>query len=783
MIKKHYAERIRVRGLVQGVGFRPTVWNLANDLKLLGAVWNDAEGVLIDAVGDPDQINQLVQSLEKQPPPLAKIECIERTLLTDISSYSQFSIIESQRGVVQTGIVPDAATCWACITDIFEPDNRRYGYAFTNCTHCGPRLSIVKSIPYDRATTSMATFQQCERCLSEYRDPANRRFHAQPNACPACGPKLWLEDAAGPLQDCSESLQVIQRTAELIKSGAIIAIKGIGGVHLACDAVNEQAVTRLRTRKHRYHKAFALMAKDSVMIARFAKLASAEEDLLKSAAAPIVILEQTGSEQLAAGVAPGQNTLGFMLPYSPLHHLLMAQLDNPIILTSGNKSDEPQVISNGSARDRLSDIADYWLLNDRDIVNRLDDSVVRLVDQKRCTLRRARGYAPEPLTLPSGFENAPAILALGGELKNTFCLIKQNKAIVSQHMGDLENAATLTEYQRTLELYSKLFEHVPDMVVIDRHPNYLSSQWGESLAADSDIPLVKVQHHHAHIASVMAEHGYPLYGTQVLGIALDGLGMGQDDSLWGGEFLKVSYLESERLAHFKPVAMLGGAKAMYEPWRNTLAYLMSSFDWEILAKKYTELELIAFLQAKPIANLQQMIQRGLNSPLASSCGRLFDAVAAAIGVCREQASHEGQAAIEMEALVDKTKLGDHAERYGCRQDLDGGLTVLDWQPLWEALLEDLAAGVTPKQIATRFHSGVIRSVADRALQLCKQHSFDMVVLSGGVFQNSVILEGVSRYLRDSELKVLSPQLFPANDGGLALGQAVVAAARQLAIAR
>ena len=779
MSTEHIVERIRVRGLVQGVGFRPTVWTFAHRLKLQGAVWNDSEGVLIDVQGEPAQINELVRLIEHDPPPLATIDKIERSLPDEPVSYSGFTIIESQSGTVQTGIVPDAATCSVCLADINDPKNRRFGYAFTNCTHCGPRLSIVKAIPYDRATTSMAEFQQCDRCLSEYTDPADRRFHAQPNACSQCGPTLWLEDASGVIQDSKKYGEAIRQTAARIKDGAIVAIKGLGGVHLACDAMNDQAVTLLRSRKRRYHKAFALMARNSGMIRRFASVDRSEQALLESVAAPIVVLDQIGSETLPSAVAPGQKTLGFMLPYTPMHHLLMALLENPIILTSGNQSDEPQVITNKAARDRLSGIADYWLLHDREIVNRLDDSVVRMADAQRCTLRRARGYAPKPLILPPGFELSPSILALGGELKNTFCLIKRNQAIVSQHMGDLENAATLAEYQSTLMLYRDLFEHKPDVVVIDKHPNYLSSQWGESFAVDSDLPLIKVQHHHAHIASTLAEQGHALDGPSVLGIALDGLGMGDDGALWGGEFLQVNYRTSDRLGYFKPVAMLGGAKAMYEPWRNTLAYLMSEFSWPSLATQYSHLALIQFLQSKPINNLQQMMDRGLNSPPASSCGRLFDAVAAAIGVCREQASHEGQAAIEMEALVDLNELEICAEGYNGRVRKTEGQLVIDWQPLWVALLNDLASGVTAARIAARFHSGLIQTVSQTAFDLCKQQRLDTVVLSGGVFQNRIILEGVSKRLRNCSLNVMSPHLLPANDGGLSLGQAVIAAARQL----
>ncbi len=780
MTVKPYAERIRVRGLVQGVGFRPTVWNFANRCQLLGAVWNDAEGVLIDAVGSKSAIDRLADLIARQPPPLARIDGIERGPLPpdERPDYTRFEIIESRGGDIHTGIVPDAATCSACQQDIQDPANRRYRYPFTNCTHCGPRLSIVRAIPYDRATTSMAEFQQCEACLAEYTDPADRRFHAQPNACPDCGPQVWLENAAGERLHGGSEADPVEQAAGLLNAGAILAIKGLGGVHLACDAGNEAVVAALRTRKRRYHKPFALMATDPAMIRRYARLSDQEEALLKSSAAPIVILQQGGEEEerLAYQVAPGQQSLGFMLPYTPLHHLLMEHLSRPIVLTSGNQSDEPQVISNSASHERLSGIADYWLLHDREIVNRLDDSVVRVMDGHARMLRRARGYAPAPVALPDGFSQAPAILALGGELKNTFCLVRDNQAIISQHMGDLENSATIREYHRSLALYRQLYQHDPALVVVDYHPNYLSTQWGQQMASEHGLQLETVQHHHAHIASCMAEHGLGRDHPAVLGIALDGLGMGEDGSLWGGEFLSVNYCDFRRLAHFKPTAMLGGAKAMYEPWRNTLAYLLSEFEWEALLQNYGKLELIQFLDAKPIANLQQMLARGINSPLASSCGRLFDAVAAAIGICREQASHEGQAAIEMEALISQQS---QQSGYPHRLELIDGQYVLSWRPLWRELLDDLAQGVPAETMAARFHLGVIEAVTGTAMLLCQQQQLDTVVLSGGVFQNRVLLEGVSERLRQQGLNPLSPRVVPANDGGLSLGQAVVAAARWL----
>ncbi|AKH19455.1 carbamoyltransferase HypF [Sedimenticola thiotaurini] len=776
MSVKPYAERIRVRGLVQGVGFRPTVWNFANRCELLGAVWNDAQGVLIDAVGSKSAIDQLTDLIARHPPPLARIDGIERQPLPpgEQPDYTRFEIIESRGGDIHTGIVPDAATCSACLQDIDDPTNRRYRYPFTNCTHCGPRLSIVRAIPYDRATTSMGDFQQCDACLAEYGDPSDRRFHAQPNACPACGPQVWLENGAGERLPAEHDEDPIERAARLIASGAILAIKGLGGVHLACDAGNELVVAALRSRKRRYHKPFALMATDADMIRRYAHLNEQEVALLKSSAAPIVILQQGGEEMLAREVAPGQQSLGFMLPYTPLHHLLMGHLARPIVLTSGNLSDEPQVISNKASQERLAGIADYWLLHDREIVNRLDDSVVRVMDGDARMLRRARGYAPAPIVLPDGFEKTPAILALGGELKNTFCLLRDGQAIVSQHMGDLENSATMREYHRSLELYRQLYQLDPALVVVDYHPNYLSTQWGQQMASEQDLQLEAVQHHHAHIASCMAEHGLGPDHPAVLGVALDGLGMGESGSLWGGEFLRVNYCQFQRLAHFKPTAMLGGAKAMYEPWRNTLAYLLSEFEWETLLQEYGDLELIRFLNAKPIINLQQMWARGINSPLASSCGRLFDAVAAALNICREQASHEGQAAIEMEALA-APPMGQPG--YGHRLELIEGRYVLGWQPLWSDLLDDLKRSVPVAIMAARFHQGIIDAVTRTALLLCQEQQLDTVVLSGGVFQNRILLEGVSDRLRQQGLNLLSPRLVPANDGGLSLGQAVVAAAR------
>ncbi|MCB1757612.1 MAG: carbamoyltransferase HypF, partial [Gammaproteobacteria bacterium] len=568
------AESIRVRGLVQGVGFRPTVWQLAQRFGLTGEVLNDGEGVLIVVQGDVTQLDDFVSALRSDCPPLARIDAIEREAVAVEPQRQTFTIAASHNTGVLTGVVADAATCPACLDELRDPQNRRHGYAFTNCTHCGPRFSIIRAIPYDRANTSMAAFRQCPACQREYDNPADRRFHAQPNACPVCGPQVWLEDNNGnrlPVEN------PVSQAAELIRQGRIVAIKGVGGFHLACDAASDTAVATLRERKHRYAKPLAMMARDLDQVRSCCQVSVREAEALSGSAAPIVILEKKHSGDslpLAPGIAPGQKALGFMLPYSPLHHLLMADLSRPVVLTSGNRSEEPQCIDNEDARERLSGIADAFLMHDRDIVNRIDDSVVReMAGEIRC-LRRGRGMAPETWQLPGGFPQADGILAMGAELKNTFCLLRKGDAILSQHMGDLEDARTLDDYQTNLALYRQLFRHAATMLVIDRHPEYLSSKTAEAIQAENHQTLSSVQHHHAHIAACLGDNGWGLEDGKVIGIALDGLGFGEDDTLWGGEFLLADYCDSERLASFRPMPLIGGAKAMFEPWRNTYAQLV-----------------------------------------------------------------------------------------------------------------------------------------------------------------------------------------------------------------
>ena len=768
---------IRVRGLVQGVGFRPTVWRLAQACGVTGEVLNDGEGVLIRAWGTPDVLARFEAALAEAPPPLARIDAIERTLIAGGSAASNvFRIVGSARGAVATGVAADAATCPACLAEVLDPENRRYRYPFANCTHCGPRMSIVRAIPYDRATTSMAGFPMCVDCRREYDNPADRRFHAEPIACPVCGPRAWIEDAEGREIAYAVGEDAVAAAARLIAGGGIIAIKGIGGFHLACDAGNEDAVARLRQRKHRYHKPFALMAADVGMIADYARVGAAEAALLQSAAAPIVVLDAApGGAMLAPSVAPGQSRLGFMLPYTPLHYLLMRGLAQPIVLTSGNRSEEPQCTRNDEARVRLNGIAEHWLMHDRDIINRLDDSVARVDNGEPVVLRRARGYAPEAVRLPEGFADAQRVLALGAELKSTFCMLRGGEAIISQHIGDLEDAATHADYRSALGLYRQLYAFAPDVVAVDRHPDYLSTQWGRAIAAEEGVPLVEVQHHHAHVAACLVEHGVPLSDPPVLGIVLDGLGLGEDGGLWGGEFLACDYSGYDRLAHFAPVPLLGGAKAMREPWRNAFAHLERIVGWHEVAARHPDLEIVRLLRDKQVGVLAQMMKSGINAPLSSSAGRVFDAVAATLGVCAQATSYEGQAAIELEALAERGA-ADAGEGYFIDVS-EGSPCIIGWGSLWRALLEDLARGTAREVIAARFHNGLASGLARLGIALARRHGFKRAVLSGGVFQNRMLLQGAAKALRDGGLEVSAPRRVPANDGGIALGQAVIAAAR------
>lgn len=770
---------IRVRGLVQGVGFRPTVWRLARECGLAGSVWNDAEGVMVEAFGEAAELDLFLRRLRREPPPLARIDAVEWIASTCTPASGEFEISPSRGGAVHTAIVPDAASCAACLAELRDPVDRRYRYPFINCTHCGPRLTIVESVPYDRAHTSMRRFPLCADCSAEYADPADRRFHAQPTACPACGPRAWVErlDDGAPIEEFGKDAVAV--VADQLRGGAIVAIKGLGGFHLACAATNETAVALLRARKQRYAKPFALMARDIETVRLYCEVGDADAVLLASAAAPIVILPVRPGASLAPSIAPGQSTLGFMLPYTPLHHLLLADMDQPLVMTSGNRSDEPQCTDNDQARRELRGIADIALLHDRGIVNRLDDSVVRVMAGAPRLLRRARGYAPAPIALPTGFEQAGPLLAMGGELKSSFCLVDEGRATLSQHLGDLEDAATFDDYRTALDLYLDLFDHQPEAIAVDLHGDYLSTKLGREMAEKAHIPIIEIQHHHAHIASALAENGRALDAPPVIGIAIDGLGFGPDGSMWGGEFLLADYDGFRRLGRFGCAAMPGGTQAIRQPWRSAYAYLDAAIGWDTCRRDYPELEAIKALDAKPLATLDAMIRGSINSPQTSSCGRLFDAVAAVLGICRDRISYEGQAAIELEAMA---AFDADIDAYSI-PIREGALLELDFAPLWRSILDDLKRGTPADVIAARFHRGLAEAIADMAQRCARQARLDCIALSGGSFQNAFLLGAVSRLLEQQGFDLLTQQQVPSNDGGLSLGQAAIAAATLLKLTR
>ena len=789
------AERMRVRGTVQGVGFRPNVWRIAQEIGVTGSVINDADGVLIVAVGTPGQLDELARRVQAEPPPLARIASFERERIATpgLADPAGFVIGPSRFGPPMTAVAPDAAICADCAAEIIDPFARRFRYPLAACTHCGPRLAFTTGVPYDRANTTMAGFVMCAACRAEYEAPAERRFHAEAIACHACGPKVKLGryDGRAFALDRYTFLDDCDAAGTLLAQGHIVAIKGLGGFQLACDATNADAVQRLRTLKHREAKPFALMAANVDAVREWCLVGEAEAALLASPAAPIVLLQRRDPPPplpvpaIADSVAPGLNTLGFMLPSTGVHLLVLRRMQRPIVLTSGNLSDEPQAITLDALKERFGSAVDYVLDHGRPIARRVDDSVARVMDGAPRLLRRARGHAPAPIALPPGFERAPAVLAYGGELKNTFGLLREGQAVLSQHLGDLEDAAAQADYRRALQDLGGFFGFRPALRACDAHPEYLSTK----LAHDEGEPI-EVLHHHAHIAACLAENGWPLDGGLVLGVALDGLGYGRDDEgrgeLWGGEFAVCDYRRFERRGTFKPVALLGGAQAMREPWRNTYAHLMAEMGWPAFAMNYGEFELFRFLDAKPRELLDAMLAKGLNAPLASSCGRLFDAVAAAVGLCREQAAYEGQGAVLLEAQVDAEVLEHEDEQLGYPFAIPrlkaSRLPYIEPLAMWSALLGDLVLDTPVPVMAARFHKGLAKAIVtmvDKLAHADEAAPLRTVALSGGVFQNRVLFERVGRLLRERGYTVLSHRLVPCNDGGLALGQAAVAAARHL----
>ncbi len=757
-------QRILVQGIVQGVGFRPFIYGLALRLDLAGFVLNDSNGVTIEVEGPPKALDQFQAALRDELPPMARVDSID-TETVPAQQETTFQIVHSQSGGEKHALIsPDTATCPDCLRELFDPTDRRYHYPFINCTNCGPRFTIVQDVPYDREKTTMRPFQMCPACQAEYENPLHRRFHAQPNACPVCGPQVLLQDKKGQTLKVADP---VMAAARQLADGLILAIKGLGGYHLACDALNSEAVDRLRSRKHREAKPFALMVENLATAHRLCELDRAEEKLLQTRQRPIVLLNQRPGNNLAPGVAPNYTTLGLMLPYTPLHYLLLEAFaaavgpDRPVVLvmTSGNLSDEPIAYKDGEANFRLAQVAEGWLTHNREIHMRCDDSVVRVLAGSPQFFRRSRGYAPEPLRLAREFRMP--VLACGGHLKNTFCLGKDRQAFVSHHIGDLENLETLTSFKEGIEHYKRLFDIAPQAVAYDLHPDYLGTRY----ALDLDLPhKIGVQHHHAHIASVLAEHG--LSGP-VIGVAADGTGYGGDGTIWGCEIMLVSLLKFERLAHLAYVPLPGGDQAVRQPWRVAASYLS-----QLYGEAFLDLE-IPFVQGldrqrwKPLA---QMITKGVNSPLASSLGRLFDGVAALIGL-RNEVVYEGQAAIELEALATPA---DRAYPFLIKE---GEPLILDVGPLLRAIIQDLREGIPSGLIAGRFH----RAVAELLVSICRltreRTGLTEVALSGGVFQNRLLLEQLLSRLEELNFTVYLNQKVPPNDGGLSLGQAAVAAAR------
>ncbi|ABS65599.1 (NiFe) hydrogenase maturation protein HypF [Xanthobacter versatilis] len=755
-------EEIEVSGIVQGVGFRPFVYRLARRLDLVGDVRNAGDRVIIRIAGLASARDAFAAALADEAPVLARVEQMMRrpAQVPD----GPFRIMESAAGTVSVGVVPDVATCPACRAEIADPKARRFRYAFTNCTDCGPRFSIVTGLPYDRPATTMAGFPMCPACRAEYDDPADRRFHAQPIACPDCGPKLWLEgdDAAG--------ADPIERAAALLRAGHILAIKGIGGFHIACDATEVDAVALLRARKHRPTKPLAVMA-DMATAHGLCLITPEEEAALAHPSAPILLLSLKPGAPLAPGIAPGQRHLGVMLPYTPLHHLLLAAVGRPLVMTSGNRSSEPQIFRDDEARERLAGIVDAFLMHDRPIARRLDDSVARHVAGRLRIMRRGRGLAPMPLTLPADFADAPPVLALGGELKSALCLTHGAKALLSHHLGDLDEPATGDAFETALADYAALFAHKPAAVAVDLHPDYRATRLGEDMAATRSLPLERVQHHHAHMAAAMAEAGWRRADGPVVGIALDGLGLGEDGTAWGAEILVCDYRASRRVARLSPIPLAGGDAASREPWRVLLAHLDRALGRSAVDG---DPRLAALLAGKPLLTLRAMMDKGLNAPLASSAGRLFDAVAAVLGLAPDRLSHEGEAAMALEAAAQ----GD-APPYPFALHAEAVPIEIDPAPLFKALVDDLHAGSPRAAMAAAFHAGLAEAFTGAAVQVAAKEGLTAVALSGGVFQNARLLEETVRRLEAHGLIPLVPGDVPANDGGLAFGQAVVAAARRM----
>ncbi len=755
--------QILVRGIVQGVGFRPFVYTQASRRNLRGSVLNNPTGVLIEVEGRQGNIEQFISDLKLNPPPLSAIESVECNHNLAPADYSDFVILESapdaHEGERFVPISADVSTCDDCLKELFDSSDRRYQYPFINCTNCGPRFTIIEDIPYDRANTTMRNFQMCADCRAEYENPLDRRFHAEPTACPVCGPQLYLLSADG-LEvgaDIVAADDTVKFVLSLLLKGRIVAIKGVGGFHLACDALSPVAVERLRRRKYREDKPFAMMANSVETIERHCFVSDAELALLLSERRPIVLLEKRKESRIASAVAPGVNNLGFMLPYSPLHYLLMSNIDQPLVMTSGNISAEPISYDDGEAVRRLNKIADYFLLHNRRIHMRTDDSVARIHEGREMILRRSRGHAPEPIRTAFKFEQQ--ILACGAELKNTFCLARDNYAFISHHIGDLENLETLQSFTEGIDHFKRLFRVEPALVAYDLHPEYLSTK--HALSLDDTPTKIAVQHHHAHIASCMADNQID---GEVIGVAMDGLGFGTDGRLWGGEFFVADFLEAERIAHLAYVPMPGGAKAIREPWRMAAIYLQHAFGDEFVT---LDLPFVKGLERRGWPTLRSMVATRTNSPETSSMGRLFDAVSSLLGV-RALVNYEGQAAVELEAMADLNCTDAYEFQInGAENVIEAGSVIRD-------AVGDLLEGVPAGVVSARFHLSVANLIGSVAKRVRIERKLKRVALSGGVFQNMLLLRKTCEMLRSNGFEVFTHTRVPTNDGGISLGQAAVA---------
>ncbi len=745
---------VKISGAVQGVGFRPFVYRLSQELQLKGFVRNSLLGLSIHAQGKESNLETFLTRLKSEAPFHAFIQKFEY-FPAQLKEYQEFVILESEQGLFpKTIALPDLATCKDCLAEILDPHNRRYGYSFTNCTNCGPRYSILESLPYDRLCTSMKDFKMCSDCQTEFGDPANRRFHAQPNACSVCGPCLELWDSDGRI--LKKDAGALKEAAQILRGGQILALKGLGGFQLLAQAGNAAAVEELRKRKHREEKPFALLFSSIEMVRRFCAVSKLEEDLLSSAQAPIVLLEKLPTTKDFESAAPNNPYLGVMLPYTPLHYLLMNKFMAPLIATSGNFSDEPICTDEHEALKRLGKIADFFLVHNRPIIRPLDDSVVRVIKQKPFILRRARGYAPWPVEIN---ESECSILGLGGHYKNTVALKVKSNVFLSAHIGDLQNALSVDTFKQAVENLENLYGPVDLKYACDSHPDYFSTRFAKESAKE----VFYIQHHHAHIAAVMAEHNL---SDEVFGIVWDGTGLGDDKTIWGGEFLLCTQSEYKRFGHLRNFCLPGGDAVSREPYKSAFGLLfeLSSGNW----KEYLDLPCFRNVSAPEIKVLEQMLKRGTNSPLTSSMGRLFDAVSSLTGIC-QHASFEGQAAMKLEFALSGFK-GD--ESYPCEL-LDGDCFIFDWAPMIKELIDDVRLKVPAGIISSKFHNTLV----ELAVTITKMAKRKDVVLAGGCFQNKYLLERLIDRLEEEKFNVSWPQALPVNDGALALGQVVVASAR------